>query len=98
MRRASGAAGAAGDTNKASSKATAAAAAHAPANSLLPHSFRVVPRRKLDAVAKHGVGLAYACMWMPAWGDCCIDDPAGVPVGEMRLMPDITGGWATLLP
>jgi hypothetical protein len=54
--------------------------------------FRVVPRRKLDSVAKRGVGLAYACMWMPAWGDCCIDDPAGVPVGEMRLLPDIAGG------
>lgn len=52
---------------------------------------RVIPRSKLESAAKHGVGLAYACFWLPAWGDCCLDDPACVPVGEMRLVPDITG-------
>lgn len=51
---------------------------------------RVVPRRKLELACKHGIGMAYACMWLPAWGDRCIEDPAGVPVGEMRLAPDVT--------
>ncbi|EFN50945.1 hypothetical protein CHLNCDRAFT_141615 [Chlorella variabilis] len=57
---------------------------------------RVVPRRKLEQASKTGVGMAYACMWLPAWGDSCIDDPAGVPVGEMRLVPDPTA--AHVLP
>lgn len=57
----------------------------------LPSCRRVVPRRKLEQASKTGVGMAYACMWLPAWGDSCIDDPAGVPVGEMRLVPDPTG-------
>ncbi|KAL4420619.1 hypothetical protein ABPG75_010275 [Micractinium tetrahymenae] len=52
---------------------------------------RVVPRKRLEDAAAHGVGLAFACFWLPAWGDACItDDPAGVPVGEMRLVPDAT--------
>lgn len=55
---------------------------------------RVVPRSRLEAAAQRGVGLAYACFWLPAWGDCCLEDPACSPVGQMRLVPDITGGWA----
>ncbi|KAL4855747.1 Type-1 glutamine synthetase 1 [Chlorella vulgaris] len=55
-----------------------------------PCLCRVVPRRKLELACKHGIGMAYACMWLPAWGDRCIEDPAGVPVGEMRLAPDVT--------
>jgi len=59
-----------------------------------PVPCRVVPRRKLEEVARSGVGLAYACFWLPSWGDVCItDDPAGAPVGEMRLVPDAAGEW-----
>jgi hypothetical protein len=52
---------------------------------------RVIPRAKLEQAAQHGVGLAYACMWLPAWGDSCLDDAAGVPVGELHLVPDCSG-------
>lgn len=58
---------------------------------LLRLACRVIPRARLEQAAQHGVGLAYACMWLPAWGDSCLDDPAGVPVGELRLVPDCSG-------
>ena len=48
----------------------------------------MVPRRKLEAAATLGVGLAYAGMWLPSWGDVCPDDPACSPVGDMRIVPD----------
>lgn len=65
--------------------------------SSLPHCVcsvpcRVIPRSKLEAVSQHGLGYAWASFWLPAWGDCCIADPAASPVGEMRLVPDVTGG------
>ena len=75
-----------------SSAPTAAATDCCRLTALLPHSpRRVIPRAKLEQAAQHGVGLAYACMWLPAWGDSCLDDPAGVPVGEVRLVPDSSG-------
>ena len=52
---------------------------------------RVVPRSKLESVVQHGLGYAWASFWLPAWGDCCLTDPACSPVGEMRLVPDATG-------
>ncbi|PRW21027.1 ligase [Chlorella sorokiniana] len=50
---------------------------------------RVIPRSKLEAVSQQGLGYAWASFWLPAWGDCCISDPAASPVGEMRLVPDM---------
>ena len=52
----------------------------------------MIPRSKLEAVSQHGLGYAWASFWLPAWGDCCIADPAASPVGEMRLVPDVSGG------
>ena len=62
-----------------------------PLTALLRLACRVIPRARLEQAAQHGVGLAYACMWLPAWGDSCLDDAAGVPVGELHLVPDCSG-------
>lgn len=63
-----------------------------PSSSCTVSRRRVIPRSKLEAVSKHGLGYAWASFWLPAWGDCCIADPAASPVGEMRLVPDVAGG------
>ena len=63
------------------------------AQALCTWSRRVIPRSKLEAVSQHGLGYAWASFWLPAWGDCCIADPAASPVGEMRLVPDVAGVW-----
>lgn len=51
----------------------------------------VVPRTRLDAIAKTGVGLGCACLFLPSWGDSPpSSDPAGQATGECRLIPDLT--------
>jgi glutamine synthetase len=54
------------------------------------HRCRVIPRSRLDDVVQDGVGLAYACMFLPCWGDVPpSEEPAAAPVGECRLIPEV---------
>lgn len=48
---------------------------------------RVVPAARWAEVCRNGVGVAFACTFLPASGDACPPDPAAKPVGEMRLLP-----------
>lgn len=51
---------------------------------------RVIPYRKLQDILSAGVGLANACLFLPSWGDCPPPDPAANPVGEIRMVPDVS--------
>ena len=51
---------------------------------------RVVPRARFDYALRLGVGLASACMFLPAHADAPPPDPAASPVGEVRLVPDLS--------
>lgn len=54
------------------------------------HRCRVIPRRRLEDAMQDGVGLAYACMFLPSWGDVPPPgEPAAAPVGECRLVPEV---------
>jgi glutamine synthetase len=51
---------------------------------------RVVRRSRLLQAERFGIGLGFACHFLPCWGDVPPPDPVAAPVGEMRLMPDVS--------
>jgi hypothetical protein len=53
--------------------------------------LQVVPAERFYEITRNkGVGLTFASMGMPSFGDCPADGTNLTGVGEIRLMPDMS--------
>jgi hypothetical protein len=60
------------------------------------YGCRVVPAWRWKEISQTGLGVAFACMFLPSYADACPPDPEAKPVGEMRLIP--VAGTLRVLP